>query len=313
MPDDLPEADEASGHYIVVDWGTSQFRAYWVDAHDTVLATHKTSDGIHTISSGRFAEVLHRAIQAWLPGNTTLPVYACGMVTSRNGWKEMPYVPCPVDAQALATAMQVLTTDKGFRVHFVPGVIDQQARPFPDVMRGEETQIIGADIRDGQLLLPGTHSKWVEVESGYITSVRTAVTGELYALLREHSLVAGGTDQGAFDEAAFMRGVSTAQQAPQQWQHHLFGVRSGVLSGALTTEETGDYLSGLLIGHEFSAQLTAGTSLTLIGSSALMQRYQLAASAFGITATTGHSDAVVRGIAAIRKLERPSSRTQVSP
>jgi 2-dehydro-3-deoxygalactonokinase len=211
------------------------------------------------------------------------------MVGSAQGWAGAAYVPVPADAAALAAALRRCETGLGRVLHIVPGVCVDGDRP--DVMRGEETQAFGAIVRCGALarrstlLLPGTHSKWVQVRAGRIESFRTFMTGELYALLAAHSILgrpareAGATpSDDAFDEGL------AAAQGDATLAGLLFSVRSRVLRGAVPAAHSLEYLSGLLIGDELRAALALadrGAPLALIGESALVARYRRALARFG--------------------------------
>lgn len=287
--------------YVVVDWGTSHFRAYHINAAGTIQDRCETADGIHTLGGSGFADVLRERISPWREPNTALVVYACGMITSANGWIELPYVPCPAGAAEIAACVHRKTLDDYLSVLLVPGVNDPHAKPFADVMRGEETQVLGAGVDNGQVVLPGTHSKWVTLADRRIEEVRTAVTGELYALLRQHSFFAAGDTPTTLHEESFLRGLATAKLARNALLQQLFSVRTGVLSGELQSTHTGDYLSGLLIGQEIQQCAADAEILTLVGNEALCERYLLAAQRMGIQAVAGPADAVVSGIAALRQ------------
>jgi 2-dehydro-3-deoxygalactonokinase len=286
---------------IAIDWGTSSLRGYRLAADGRVLEQRRSDQGIGA-SQGRFAATLAALIDGW-PGDVVL----CGMIGSRNGWIELPYVPCPADAAALAAAMQPLQDPAlpGRTLWFVPGVASSAAA-VPDVMRGEETQLIGlldALAGSGQepdgcsVCLPGTHSKWVDLRHGRIAALATMMTGELYALLRRHSLLARLMEAGDahFDGAVFDAGVQRSGE-PGGLLHHLFGVRSLGLFERLSAAAAPSYLSGLLIGHELRARLPLAPQVHLIGGSGLLDRYAHALHALGSRARTHPEDLAARGL-----------------
>ncbi|MBO9882107.1 2-dehydro-3-deoxygalactonokinase [Xanthomonas sp. D-109] len=286
---------------IVVDWGTSSLRGYRLDADGGILDLRRSDQGI-AACQGRFAATLAALIDGW-DGDVVL----CGMIGSRNGWIELPYAPCPADAAALAAAMQPLQDPAlpGRTLWFVPGVASD-ADAVPDVMRGEETQLIGllalleqepptAEIH--HVCLPGTHSKWVTLQDGRIASLATMMTGELYALLRTHSLLARlmDADDGVFDAAAFDAGVQRSGD-PGGVLHHLFGVRSLGLFERLSAAAAPSYLSGLLIGHELRAHPVLPPVVHLVGGSGLLARYAHALATLGSRVRTHPEDLAARGL-----------------
>jgi 2-dehydro-3-deoxygalactonokinase len=179
----------------------------------------------------------------------------------------------------------------GRRVWIVPGIAHHPVGAPPEVMRGEEAQIFGlpsefSELGSHCICLPGTHSKWVQLERGRIVSLRTAMTGEVYATLRQHSLLAAlmphNANQDEDDEAAFLMGVD-ASSREGGLLHHLFGVRSQGLFGSLSPAQSPSYLSGLLIGHELRAFGTGTEQVQLVGSAGLVRRYRRALAHLGVS------------------------------
>ncbi|WP_309082896.1 2-dehydro-3-deoxygalactonokinase [Chelativorans sp.] len=297
---------EENAHAIVVDWGTTSLRAYLVTRDGSVLAEKETeSGGIQFIKDGRFEDCLMEAVGGWLKRAGKIPVIALGMVTSRNGWVEVPYVPCPANTQALANGATRRTLPNGSNLIFLPGLTDPTASPFPDVMRGEETQIVGFGLtEDITIVLPGTHSKWARVSDGAIGSFQTFVTGELYALLTRHSFVArsaGAVVEGQPDWNAFDRGARLAAESRSPMLlSDLFSARTGMLVGKLRPEEIRDYVSGLVIAHEFAQArqrgwFASGDQIGIVGNDGLNERYVRIAPLFGLSAFRGEDDAAIRG------------------
>ena len=280
---------------IAVDWGTTSFRAYRLDAAGVVLEQRSAAAGL-LACQGAFEAVLVQQLKGW-DDDTVL---MAGMIGSRSGWHEVPYVDCPAGLDEVAAGMLQIDVPAlpGRRVFIAPGVAQHGGDRPPEVMRGEEVQILGlADRLSGRgthtLCLPGTHSKWVRLRAGRIESLRTAMTGELYALLRRHSLLAalmpGVADDGD-DADAFNRGLAESAR-DGGLGHQLFGVRTLGLFGALSPAQAPSYLSGLLIGHELRGLLPRRrTTVHLVGESALLQRYQRALATLAVDAQV-HGDA----------------------
>lgn len=277
---------------IAVDWGTSSFRAYRLDAAGAVLDQRSTALGL-LACQGRFEAVLAQQLGGW---SDELVVMA-GMIGSRNGWHEVPYVACPAGLDEIAAGMHELGAAElpGRRIFIVPGLSDRPAfgaPGTPEVMRGEEAQLLGLINElsgDGPhtLCLPGTHSKWARVGAGRIETFHTAMTGELYAVLTQHSLLGALMDHDAGaahdDEAAFALGVATSRE-PGGLPNHLFSVRTRGLFGELSPVQLPSYLSGLLIGHELQGLLASAKQVHLIGGAALLRRYQRALALHGVEA-----------------------------
>jgi 2-dehydro-3-deoxygalactonokinase len=307
---------------IALDWGTTSLRAYLYDATGEVLATRASTAGIMNLplsaEQGGFDAAFDDACRAWLEQAPAVPVIAAGMVGSAQGWVEAPYVDAPANANALVAGIVRVKAACGATLHIVPGVL--QRGDLPNVMRGEETQIFGAlgqeagqktdavDSGKRALIgLPGTHAKWVVVQAGRIERFHTFMTGEVFAALREHTIL-GRTmvTPDRPDADAFLRGVKIARDKGQAGMlATVFSTRTLGLTGQLSREQQPDYLSGLLIGHElagFEAVLMqqqnslAGQHLRLIGNEALCERYRVALAQFGCTHAELVKHATERGL-----------------
>lgn len=284
---------------IGIDWGTTSLRAYRLNAGGTVVGRREEARGILGVSQGGFPDALRAVAGDWLASGERRVLLA-GMVGSRQGWQEAPYLPCPTGIADLAAAVQRLSF-AGADIRVVPGVSGKDAAGVPDVMRGEETQIAGvlaATGTDGLVCLPGTHCKWATLEAGRIVRFSTHMTGEIFAALRGHTILGRMMQDGPHHEAAFARGVARAGE-PGGLLHHLFGVRALGLSGALRDDQAASYLSGLLIGHEVRAALPPGATVHLVGSEALTELYAQAIAACGGTVRRHDADAAARGLALI--------------
>jgi 2-dehydro-3-deoxygalactonokinase len=285
---------------IGVDWGTSNFRAFRFDRNGEVIGGRSCPTGILKVQEGKFAEALREQIGDWIADGETR-VLLCGMVGSRQGWAEANYLRCPVKIDDLAKAV-VKISFTGAEVLLIPGVMGEDSYGVPEVMRGEETEAMGiVDDCDGcgLVCLPGTHTKWIELRDRSIASFLTFMTGDVYAALRTHTILSRLINsEAAIDESSFLRGVARSDDAGGLL-HHLFSVRTLVLSGALTEDTASSYLSGLLIGHEVRAMMTVDAHVHLVGALQLCQLYEKAISACGGRATLEDEDAAARGLAAI--------------
>jgi len=289
---------------IGIDWGSSSFRAYLMASDGDVLDAIATQDGVAAIEPGGFPAACRRLIGAWLDARPDLTVIASGMVGSRNGWREAPYAPCPADAKAIAERL-VKVEEDGLRVAIAPGLSYEDENGEPDVMRGEEVEILGIGTVGRLVVLPGSHSKWAIVEDGRIARFKTFVTGELFAAVRNHTLI------GAFARAqperplstAFARGVRRGASAARGEVGDgvigaLFSARSLPLMGKLAASDAGDYLSGLLIGAEIgeARRLFPNERAQVAGANALVERYRTAFAELGEEASAAPPRAAARGL-----------------
>lgn len=295
---------------IGLDWGSTQLRAYRFDAAGAVVEQRSSGDGASRLAGGAPAfEAALRALAAdWLPGAAVL---ACGMVGSAHGWREAAYLPCPLALDGLHRQLVQVHGADGLRVQIVPGATTRAADGAPDVMRGEETQLAGllqaepALAAGACVVMPGTHSKWVALRDGRVQHFATRMTGELYALLREHSVLGRlMVAQAAFDGPAFDQGVAAARAAGgRDLGRLLFGVRARGLFAELAGSAAPDFLSGLLIGAEVAAGLqdTDERPLWLVGEAALGERYARAFAAWGLQAHRIDQPLAARGLHAIAR------------
>ncbi len=287
---------------IAIDWGTTTARAWRFDSAGQLLGSRKAPLGIKQVRDGRFDLALAQLLGDW--NARTAPMIACGMIGSRQGWLEAPYVDCPASLAALADRVVRTRVE---RLTIVPGIATIDAAGVPDVMRGEETQLLGA-VDPGEhgmlAVLPGTHSKWARVDHGRVVDFTTFMTGELYAVLLEHSMLGrlAAGDPDAIAQDAFSRGAARGLAAGEL-SHDIFGARTLVLAGMLSPDEVADWLSGLLIGREIRAAREwarrAGAdpgAVRIIGDGPLPARYELALADAGIVAETAGPDAAAHGL-----------------
>ena len=284
---------------IGVDWGTSSFRAFRISPDGRVTDRIATQRGIMTVSDGGFGPVLDQAIGSWL-GNGERHVLLSGMIGSRQGWREAPYLPCPAGPRDLAAALLSVPFPRA-QVLLVPGLSDADDTGVPEVMRGEETQIAGVLPElavESIVCLPGSHSKWARVAVGRIVGYRTYLSGEAFAAIRAGTILGRMMADTPYDPAAFARGLARSAE-PGHVLHHLFGVRTLALTGQLAETETASYLSGLLIGHEVAAALGGAARVYLVGGAALTALYAQAILAARATPIILSEDAAAAGLALI--------------
>ena len=290
---------------IGIDWGTTSFRAYQIGADGRVVESKSAQAGIQKVREGEFEHVFEREIGAWLRDHPGLPVLASGMITSRQGWVEVPYCPCPAGSAEIARAIVRHKTRHGRIMHFVPGLSIVGADGVPDVIRGEETQILGeagAASTPRLLVLPGTHSKWALFEDGRIVWFATFMTGEVFGVLKEHSILGRMMADAEHDPQAFRRGLAYARAEGGGLLKRLFSARTLALFEQLPSQGVAWYLSGLLIGTEIREALdclerpSVGQEITVIGSSDLTDRYLAAIQDAGLRAHRGAPDAGARGL-----------------
>jgi len=285
---------------IGVDWGTSNFRAFRLDAAGRVIERRSYPTGVLKVLEGKFAETLQAQIGDWIAAGETR-VLLCGMVGSRQGWAEANYLRCPVNIEDFVQAV-VRIPFAGAEAVLIPGVIGEDSTGIPEVMRGEETEAMGivdSCEDEGLVCLPGTHSKWIELRGGSIVRFITCMTGEMFAALRRCTILSKLMNSDiAIDDASFLRGVARSAEIGGLL-HHLFSVRTLVLTGELKEETSASYLSGLLIGHEVRAAMPADANVHLVGAAQLCKLYGTVIAACGGTFTLEDEDAAARGLAAI--------------
>ena len=297
-------------HLVAVDWGTTSLRGALLDEAGSVLDTQSHPRGILSVPAGGFGDVFVELFGEWMKREGARCLVS-GMAGSQQGWVEAPYCACPAGVDEVAGRIIAIDAVGTHDIAIVPGLSDEHDG-VPDVMRGEEVQIFGAmaltGLCDGLFVLPGTHNKWATVQQGRITGFRTFMTGEFYALLSRHSILARTLDADApLDEAAFLKGVAQAGNG-RGLLHNAFGARTLALFQRMPAGALSSYLSGLLIGEELRTQaLDARSHVVLIGAPALTQRYALALDAAGATTRTLGAEATWAGLHALA-LTRTSTK-----
>jgi 2-dehydro-3-deoxygalactonokinase len=297
----------SSGPFLAVDWGTTNVRAWRLDAGGAVLRKAEFPLGVSQLGPGEAAARFESEVRPAL-GAQNLPALLCGMIGSTLGWANAPYLDCPVSLARLAAGL--LEVAPGVRI--VPG-LTCAGLVGPDLMRGEETQVLGWQAADparlhGRHLLchPGTHAKWVRMENGAVTRFVTAMTGELYDVLGTHGVLRFGSPPGEeeFDAGAFDEGVAAAGDGGAL-ASRLFGLRGLTVSGRLPTAAAPSWLSGLLIGAEVAALWPIIASadeimVHVVGAARLCDRYARVLTARGVGCEIADGEAaVLAGLARI--------------
>jgi 2-dehydro-3-deoxygalactonokinase len=289
---------------IAIDWGTSSLRAARLGPQGQVLEERASAQGILAVPPDGFSAVFDALCAGWLQGDTL--ALMSGMVGSRQGWLEAPYCECPAGFDEVACR---LTWLRPGQLAIVPGLRCEHDG-VPDVMRGEEVQVFGAlqqlGLDDATLVLPGTHSKWVTVRARRIEQFCTYMTGEFYALLRQHSILSRTlpADEGPLQEDAFDQGVDQALHGPSLLAT-AFSTRTLALFERLAPQALPSYLSGLVIGEELRAQAPGSGPVVVMGGPALASRYERALARCGVAARRADAHATWHGLWAIGQTLEP--------
>ncbi len=286
--------------FIALDWGTTSFRAYLVGSDGAVKDQFASPEGILAVKDQGFEAVLESHIGAW---DNSLPVVASGMITSRQGWIELPYAECPAGISDLASHIKVHTTSTGRIIHFITGMHYNSVSIGHDVMRGEETQVFGS-LESGahHFVAPGTHSKWIDVANTKIIRFSSYMTGEVYALLRNQSILGRLMTSDADDAVAFLKGVDKALADPSSFLHSIFSARTLGLFNDMRGEQLASYLSGIVIGTEVAhATLNndRDAKYMILASAGIGALYVRAMSHVGLNVVMGDPLAVIKGEAAV--------------
>lgn len=263
--------------YIAVDWGSTQLRA-WRMRDGECIDKLKLPCGVTRLNGQRAEAVFQQQMAPWR-GDPALPVVMAGMIGSDAGWQPVPYLACPLALEALNGQLYEVAE----KVWIVPGLKVAQAADY-DVMRGEETQLLGAwQLMPAECyVMPGTHCKWVHADRQQINDFSTVMTGELHHLLLRHSLVGAGLPEQVSAPDAFNAGLERGLHSPDILPQ-LFEVRASHVLGSLPRAHVSEFLSGLLIGAEVAtlSQHFRDSQVTIVGGEALANRYQQALSTIG--------------------------------
>ncbi len=294
--------------WVAVDWGTSNLRAWGIDASGEAVFARSSPEGMGKLGRDDYPGVLQALLSELGAGPAEILV--CGMAGARQGWLEAPYLDAPADlAQLAGSAVSPAVPGTEFSVRILPGVClrDPGAE---DVMRGEETQLLGLSAMlpgfSGLVVMPGTHSKWALLDGTQLTRFSSAMTGEIFEVLKTHSVLRHslqGELEGPDRDAGFDAGLETGLEQPARLTATLFKVRAGSLLSGKSAPWCAGYLSGLLIGAEIGGQRDwiGSAEVPLVGGTSLCQLYALAFDRLGArTRIVDATDATLAGLKAAR-------------
>lgn len=297
---------------IALDWGTTSLRGYLLGEDGEVMQRRHAERGILKVANGAFAQSYLEFCAGWVEQHGDLPAIACGMIGSKQGWKEAPYVAAPASVRQLQAALTRVDIPGRTPLHIVPGVSCRDQQGLPDVMRGEETQLFGALGGAGgaarSYVLPGTHSKWAVAGPSGIERFSTFMTGEVFAVLRAHSILGRLMPEGGVVAAGdgFKRGVLASLQGGAGLLRRLFSARTLGLFDEIPAAELASYLSGLLIGEEIFSARAAGVlegtgTVGIIADRALAEFYSIALSMAEVQGVILPADPAAAGLWQIAK------------
>jgi 2-dehydro-3-deoxygalactonokinase len=279
---------------IAADWGTTNFRMFLFGADGEIIARHAANIGLKNLGVLSFEQALTSVMKGDF-ARPDLPILLSGMVGSRQGWVDAPYAACPSGIKDIAAHTVIAPSDK-LKIRIVPGLSAQSPETgIFNVMRGEETQVFGliaqkarqSEIADGVFILPGTHSKWAMVEGGEVKTFNTYMTGEMFSVLKSHSILGALMSDDIEDEAVFLLGVDRGIE-DKSLLSLLFSVRTEGLFGHIKPPSLSSYLSGLLIGSEVRAEIGRHgiRAVGIVGDSTLSRLYKRALTHTGFTDVT---------------------------
>jgi 2-dehydro-3-deoxygalactonokinase len=287
---------------IALDWGTTRARAFLLSERGEVLERRSADQGIQSVPAGGFPSAFEAIAGDLRRMAPEADIVLAGMVGSRNGWVEAAYVPCPASPDAITAAGLNVALADGTPALILPGLsCDEGAF---DVMRGEETLIVGLGLADGIVCLPGTHSKWALVEGGRITRFASFMTGEIWGLLRQNSILSRLAEEQSEEGARLgLAAGFAASRRPGGLLNTAFAARSEVLAGRLPGSAVGPYLSALLVGHEIAGALALfgrHDTVHLVADGAMAESYGAGLAAAGLQALVTTPEAAF--VAGIRRL-----------
>ena len=288
-------ADIHPANIVLADWGTSNLRLWAMDAAGHIRAEHRSDRGMGQLDRDGFGPELDRCLAAMtVPADT--PVLICGMAGAAQGWHEAPYLDAPCDLSAIADGA-VRVEHGGRDIRILPGIA-QRDRTAPDVMRGEETILYGLTrmgTGDARVCLPGTHAKWARLSRGHLAGFRTMMTGEMFALLGEASILRHTVGTSGWSDDDFAAAVAEAHAAPAGCLGRLFGLRAGPLLFGDAAPSGSARLSGLLIGAEIATCMAADDApLCLVATGRMADRYAAALTTLGIDFGKADAEDAVR-------------------
>lgn len=271
--------------FVAIDWGSTKFRAWAMSYEGDVLNSVSSDQGLKSVLDRQFEAVIEQNCEQWLSAAPHIPILMAGMVGSKTGWHETVYADCPVHPSVLMEAAKKLTISN-HPAAILPGARFLNIDGDNDVMRGEELQILGAshlmDVSDATICIPGTHCKWANLKKGKLDSFKTYVTGELFQLLRNQSLIGALAVEDEFSYEAFSKGIKRGYS--HTLAHAVFAARANTLGGTLQPKDLSSYLSGVLIGAEIADQKQLDQdNFILMATGILADRYQAAFDILGLS------------------------------
>ncbi|WP_111977178.1 2-dehydro-3-deoxygalactonokinase [Algibacillus agarilyticus] len=276
---------------LIIDWGTTNFRAFAMDESGTVIDKKEQPMGLLQVEDGNFAAALESVLTGWIHNYQTTPVYMAGMVGSQMGWVNVDYTSTPVGEDSLANNVHSFELPWGAKATIIPGVSHQIDTGAFDVMRGEEVQLFGLSkvVKQDTLavILPGTHSKHATFSHGKMTAFSSFMTGELFSVISKHTILGKGLPEQLDSPYAFLKGVKEGK-ITNKLTSTLFATRTHRLFNNIAETAVLDYLSGLLIGNELKS-LTQD-HVYLVGGTSLCERYKAACEALNISSTYLNGD-----------------------
>ena len=274
-------------YWIAVDWGSSNLRVWALDRRHKILDSFSSNDGMLSLETSDFEPLLLKQISNWVANDVNIPVLCCGMVGAKQGWMQAPYATVPYNLMQETDSVKVICSDNRLDVRILGGL--KQNNPA-DVMRGEETQIRGflsdfADF-DGIVCLPGTHTKWVHVSAGEVVSFRTFISGELFALMSEYSVLKHSVNSEGWSDQEFKSAVSESISNPQKIFSHFFNLRADDLLNNVAKPVLRSKLSGYIIGAELAGAKPywLGQNVVILAENNLSKTYKAALEGQGIFA-----------------------------
>ena len=279
-------------------WGTTNLALYLLDPSTGAALESRSGPGVSRVRDSNFEDILFERCAPWVERDPDAVIVMSGMVGSTIGWTDVPYLDCPADVADVARHCKAMRS-RGHRIHIAPGLACTNALGQSDVMRGEETELLAWVDRFGGtavcgrrfVCIPGTHSKWVEIEQGRIVRFLTGVTGELFDLLCTNGVLARDSRGGSRPPGKpFFDGVSNIAESPEFLLSRLFGVRADVVRGRMDPEDAPDFMSGLLVGADVAGAIAllelrkAAPVVSVIGTPHLSERYVWALQHCGVPA-----------------------------
>ena len=273
--------------WIGVDWGITHLRCYALDEEGNLLDSASSKDGISKIKDAKFEEALLTVIDPWLESGKVTPILACGMVGSRNGWIETPFQKTPCKPCDFEQFVKITGNDSRIKIYIIPGVANLKQI---DLMRSEETQLAGllCNMDSAIVCLPGTHSKWVQIKDGRIEKFSTFITGELFDLISNKSMIRYSVNKDGWDNNAFTEGVLSGFKTPELLSNSFFKLRADDLMNSIDRAFLRSKLSGLIIGLELGGakEYLKQQNVQLIGEPVLNNLYSIALNLLKVETST---------------------------